>query len=230
MKELNDIQTVCDCLGTWWGQIHTRAAQGLLDINRVSEDVAVTLLNLVFNLELKNLNQEKKNFPGIDLGDDTNKKAFQVTSRKDPAKIKKDINTFIETHKGRFPGGMGKTVSLLHWWEKLLEPGGPGKPIPVFIALNQLNQVPAGKREDFILNRIAADYTENSLTTDQVKKAMKTPAAGEENFVPSMVLLLDGFNEITVDKRELLLELNHLTEQCPGIQVVITSRYDMRGN
>jgi hypothetical protein len=28
----------------------------------------------------------------------------------------------------------------------------------------------------------------------------------------------------------LLLELNHLAEQCPGIQVVITSRYDMRGN
>jgi hypothetical protein len=127
-------------------------------------------------------------------------------------------------------GGMGKTVSLLHWWKKLLEPGGPGKPIPVFIALNQLNQVPAGKREDFILSRIAADYTENSLTPDQVKKAMKTPAPGEENFVPSMVLLLDGFNEITVEKRELLLELNHLTEQCPGIQVVITSRYDMRGN
>lgn len=38
----------------------------------------------------------------------------------------------------------------------------------------------------------------------------------------------DGFNEITVEKRELLLELNRIVEQCPGIQVIITSRYDMR--
>ncbi|UCH94525.1 MAG: HNH endonuclease [Candidatus Aminicenantes bacterium] len=127
-------------------------------------------------------------------------------------------------------GGMGKTVSLLHWWEKLLDDYGPGQPIPVFIALNELNQVPEGKREDFILSRIAANYTENSLTPDQVKKVMNTPGPGEKNGLPALVLLLDGFNEITVDKRELLLELNRLTEQCRGLQVVLTSRYDMRGN
>jgi hypothetical protein len=62
-----------------------------------------------------------------------------------------------------------------------------------------------------------------------VIKVMKTPGPGKTNFLPSMVLLLDGFNEITVDKRELLLELNRLAEQCAGLQVVITSRYDMRG-
>jgi WD40 repeat protein len=411
MKELDDLQAVYDCLGNWWGQIHTRNAQGLYDINRVSEDVAVPLLNLVFNLDLVNLNPEKKNFPGIDLGDKTNGKAFQVTSRTDTTKIKKDIATFYQEHKNRFPGGirflllsdekprlsqqeceaicpgfdpgrdilnfpdliaeikkiysedpsrfqrirdflekefgperpgevdpfkilgegsqkyyqalrgpngrfrflrisdiilpgsggqwletcaepeelaapeglnnkkflqgspegalfsksvpsgrrrpkypkvlevlpglwhrpikhavivgeggMGKTVSLLHWWEKLLEPGQDRRPIPVFLALNELNQVPDGKRVDFILNRIAALYSENSLSPDQVKKAMNTPGPGEKNEVPALVLLLDGFNEITVDKRELLLELNHLAEQCPGLQLVITSRYDMRGN
>jgi hypothetical protein len=37
----------------------------------VSEDVATGLLNLVFNLDLKNLNEEETNFPGIDLGGKT---------------------------------------------------------------------------------------------------------------------------------------------------------------
>jgi hypothetical protein len=64
MKQLNDLQTVYDCMGNWWGQIHTRNTGELYDINRVSEDIAAGLLNLVFNLELKNLNPEKKNFPG----------------------------------------------------------------------------------------------------------------------------------------------------------------------
>jgi hypothetical protein len=112
-------------------------------------------------------------------------------------------------------GGMGKTVSLLHWWEKLLESQPQTEPIPVFLALNELNQVPEGKRENFILNRIAALYSDNALTPDQVKQTMKTPGPGEENGVPSLVLLL---------------ELNHLTVQCPGLQVVITIRNDMRGN
>ncbi len=65
MKQHNELQTVYDSLGNWWGQIHTRNTGELYDINRVSEDVAAGLLNLVFNLELKNLNpdQVKKSFP-----------------------------------------------------------------------------------------------------------------------------------------------------------------------
>jgi hypothetical protein len=73
MKELNDIQPVCDCLGTWLGQIRARSALDFYDINQVSENTAAALLNLVFKREFKNLNKERKHFPGIDLGDDTNK-------------------------------------------------------------------------------------------------------------------------------------------------------------
>jgi hypothetical protein len=132
-------------------------------------------------------------------------------------------------------GGMGKTVSLIHWWKKLLEAGEHQKEesIPVFIALNEYNQVPEGKREDFIIASILKNYGDDdreSFTAADVKKTMKTPLTKGSVIIPSIVLLLDGFNEITVEKKELLLELNHLVEQCSGIQVVITSRYDMRGN
>ena len=103
----------------------------------------------------------------------------------------------------------------------------------MFIALNEYNQVPEGERKDFIMASILKNYggdDRESFTAAEVKKTMKTPLTVGSEIIPSIVLLLDGFNEITVKKKELLLELNHLVEQCPGIQVVITSRYDMRGN
>ncbi len=150
-------------------------------------------------------------------------------------------------------GGMGKTVSLIHLWEKFLKlgesesitqratnkeperrpkessiPGGP--PLPVFIALNELNQVPCGKREGFILEMIRKYYGQNEVSTEEIEAIMKTPLKDGDKFIPSMVLLLDGFNEITCENRELLIELNRMAEHCLGIQVIITSRYDMRGD
>jgi hypothetical protein len=53
MNVLYDLHPVYDCLGNWWGQIRSRNAQGLYDINHVSEDVAAGVLNLVFNLALR---------------------------------------------------------------------------------------------------------------------------------------------------------------------------------
>jgi hypothetical protein len=50
MNELKDIQSVCDCLGTWLGQIRSHNAVDFFDINRVAENVAATLLNLFYNL------------------------------------------------------------------------------------------------------------------------------------------------------------------------------------
>jgi hypothetical protein len=130
-------------------------------------------------------------------------------------------------------GGMGKTVSLIHWWEQLLDSDETLNPVPVFIALNEFNQVREINRRDFILTSVVENYGKEGgepVTAQQVKKIMKTPLAGGQGLIPALVLLLDGFNEITVEKRELLLELIHLTEQCPGIQVVITGRRDMRAD
>jgi hypothetical protein len=130
-------------------------------------------------------------------------------------------------------GGMGKTVSLVQWWENLLGAGDAGEksnPVPVFIALNDFNQVSEAKREGFILESISKNYGLGKTSPGQIESLMKTPLQHGEGFIPSMVLLLDGFNEITVEKRPLLIELNRLAEQFPGVQVIITGRLDMRGN
>lgn len=75
-------------LGTWLQAIRLNNAVNYFDINKTSEGFCLKLLNLVFNYKLKDLNDEKPNYPGIDLGDRENSKiAFQVTSRTDAAKI-----------------------------------------------------------------------------------------------------------------------------------------------
>jgi len=111
-------------------------------------------------------------------------------------------------------------------------PTGACLPIPVFIALHEFNHR-SGSAVDFIRSYIIRNYLDDaplkdgSMLNGLFKKAVETPDGVN---VPSVVLLLDGFNEITVEKRELLLEINRLTEQCEGLQVVMTSRSDMRSN
>ena len=127
---------------------------------------------------------------------------------------------------------MGKTVSLVRLWETYLDRihSGSNEPVPVFIALNEFNHC-TGAAGDFIGSLIAQSYLDDEGLKNVPQKLFKARGAtADGKKVPSVVLLLDGFNEITVEKKELLLELNRLTEQCPGIQVVITSRNDMRGN
>jgi hypothetical protein len=396
MSELYDIQKVSDLLSFWLSQIRSRNAIDFFDINRVAENIAATLLNLVYNLDLKNLNEEIRNFPGIDLGDEKNKIAFQVTSRTDSRKIEESLKKFVEGPISRFPqgirffivnnekphlssgkltsicpgfdpdidiltdkdlmveikkiyrqdrerfyrildflktefgsendsislkkepskallegsrryynalhgdngrfrylgisesilshpenewsenpliselcedaenkfeykksvqkenklnilnvisslwnkkckhaiitgdSGMGKTVSLIHCWKNYLKNQDEIKPVPVFIPLNEFNQVKKYNRDDFILFMILR-YYESSLTKEQIWEAMKKPLPQGE-CTPWMVLLLDGFNEITVENSELLLELACISEQCPGVQILITNRYDLRDN
>lgn len=50
------------------------------------------LLNLTYDYELENLNREKMNYPGIDLGDRYNRVAVQITSESDREKIEKTIS------------------------------------------------------------------------------------------------------------------------------------------
>ncbi|MCX6583265.1 MAG: SMEK domain-containing protein [Candidatus Aminicenantes bacterium] len=128
-------------------------------------------------------------------------------------------------------GGMGKTVSLVRLWETYLNRAAPGtdEPIPVFIALHEFNNTDTSR--DFIRSRIADSYLDDDRLRKGLKKLFKTRGQRSDGITfPNVVLLLDGFNEITVEKRELLLELNRMVEECQGVQVLLTSRYDMRGN
>lgn len=78
-------------------QVNLATKQGRLDVNLTLEDALIPVLKEVFSLQrLVNLNAKRKNFPGIDLGDEYDRVAFQVTSTSGLEKIKKTLNVFIE--------------------------------------------------------------------------------------------------------------------------------------
>jgi len=71
-------------------------AMGLLDINRLSEDVLIPVFREVYDYtDLVNLNTCGENYPGIDLGDGVARVAFQITSDAGSPKIKETLETFV---------------------------------------------------------------------------------------------------------------------------------------
>lgn len=78
-------------------EVEASVAMGHYDINKICEDVFCGVFRDLFGLEnLRNLNEdEKQNFPGIDLADDVNRIAIQVTSDKSLQKVKGSLKTII---------------------------------------------------------------------------------------------------------------------------------------
>lgn len=63
----------------------------LFDINILSEYVFMNILNDVYDLNLKNQNSSQTNFPAVDLVDEQNNIAFQVTSTIETKKVRETI-------------------------------------------------------------------------------------------------------------------------------------------
>ncbi|MEQ3652067.1 MAG: SMEK domain-containing protein, partial [Glaciecola sp.] len=78
-------------------QVELASKQGRLDINLAMEDAFIPILKELFHLQrLHNLNAKQKNFPGIDLGDEFDRVAFQVTATTDLEKVKKTLTIFMD--------------------------------------------------------------------------------------------------------------------------------------
>ena len=74
---------VLDLIPLWLSTIKSHNVAGFFDKNKLAEGVALKLLNEIYGYNLENLNYEKNNYPGIDLGDKINKIGFQISTRKD---------------------------------------------------------------------------------------------------------------------------------------------------
>lgn len=81
------IGQIIDNLSNLKNQINLRAKLGFLDLNKVSEDFFKEIFNIVYKYSLVNLNESRCNEPGLDLGDEFNKIAFQITGTKTSQKI-----------------------------------------------------------------------------------------------------------------------------------------------
>lgn len=88
---------ISDLISSFVLRIKSDNAMGLLDINRLSEDVLVPIFTEVYDYSgLINLNKHGENYPGLDLGDDKSKVAFQVSSDASSTKIKEALETFVK--------------------------------------------------------------------------------------------------------------------------------------
>jgi hypothetical protein len=97
VKQKTELENILVLLRSWLTEIQFNTKLDFYDINKISEGLSEKLLNAIFGYELTDLNKRKKNFPGIDLGDETkNKIAFQITSRIDFQKFKENIETFVK--------------------------------------------------------------------------------------------------------------------------------------
>lgn len=97
MKQLDLINKINTLLSVFEAQIKNASAIYLYDINIISEDVLIPLFKVIFRLNnLRNINVNSSNYPGIDLVDDNEKVAFQITST---ANSKKINNTLVQFFK-----------------------------------------------------------------------------------------------------------------------------------
>lgn len=99
-KELHG--KVCDTLANLTCSIRLRSAGGDLGTNYAAEDFYCGLLNIVMQkeypgLRLENLNSRKNNFPAVDLGDEKQGIAVQITTTEKRGKINHTLSEFF-TH------------------------------------------------------------------------------------------------------------------------------------
>lgn len=87
------IGEIVDSLTAIRSDVEQRARLGLMELNKFAEDFFKFLLNKTYGYNLTNLNSERSNEPGLDLGDKKLRIAFQVTSRANKAKIEKTYRT-----------------------------------------------------------------------------------------------------------------------------------------
>lgn len=90
------IGEIIDSFSEIENQVKLRCQLNLTDLNIHLESFFKDILNITHGLRLKNLNDDRSNNPGLDLGDKGNSIALQVTSSADARKINDTLEAIIK--------------------------------------------------------------------------------------------------------------------------------------
>lgn len=96
MERQNFTNKIIDLLSFLQAKVELSNLINLTDTNIHSENFYRDFLNLVYGYKLQNINIIEPNAVAIDLGDDENKLAIQVTSTSAISKTKKTVTAFIK--------------------------------------------------------------------------------------------------------------------------------------
>lgn len=83
-------------------QVKLRNQLGLNDLTVYAENYIKEVLNCLLNINLINLNSERANVPGLDLGDEIAKKCFQVTSTATSEKVNKTLEKITDEQAKKY--------------------------------------------------------------------------------------------------------------------------------
>jgi SMEK domain len=103
---LTEIHAELAKLLSWFvSEVEANSAMSHADISDASATFLLELFRELFDLPtLRNLNAEKANFPGIDLGDDATGKAFQITADGSLKKVVKTLKVSLSANvHGKYP-------------------------------------------------------------------------------------------------------------------------------
>lgn len=98
MQNLTIIREITALLTHWRVYTELSSAVQLNDVNNTNEDLSGLILNKLYAWNLENLNNEKANYPAIDLGDIVNQVGVSVTATSASTYIHEKIKTNID-HK-----------------------------------------------------------------------------------------------------------------------------------
>ncbi|MDR3678915.1 MAG: SMEK domain-containing protein [Flavipsychrobacter sp.] len=87
---------IVDDLGLLQFQVKERNKLGQFDLTKVCEEFFREVLSLTYKFSLKNLNQNRSNEPGLDLGSIKDRIAYQATSQKKSDKVNSILAAITE--------------------------------------------------------------------------------------------------------------------------------------
>ncbi|OOZ99818.1 hypothetical protein BHL51_12890 [Bacillus cereus] len=96
------IAEILDGLGQLSFALDTRGKLRLFDINTYCEDFTKDLMNIIYEYNLVNLNEEHLNEPGLDLGDVTKRIGVQVTTQKTSEKVNNTLRKITDDQKTKY--------------------------------------------------------------------------------------------------------------------------------
>ena len=96
------IGEIVDDLAILSGQVKMRNAIHMFDLTVATENFFRDVLNILLDASFKNLNAERSNEPGLDLGDENKKIGVQVTSSVNTAKVNHTLGKITTDQKSRY--------------------------------------------------------------------------------------------------------------------------------
>ncbi len=98
LKSTDALTVIADGLGWIEKSCEKRGLLKLFDNHIGAQRFFCQFLNAAFDLELKLMDNDRPNYPAIDLGDKTKRIAYQITTEKKSDKVQDTLDTFVK-HK-----------------------------------------------------------------------------------------------------------------------------------